>query len=176
MNRNPGRGEAGVSRTEDPGVWGMGSSSKRISTASASVPGSPSPRLMGCFSRHYKAVSAMIEIHLDLMILFKKTGHLKPADIRQSLNIHQDQIRAVIIQTCPCSLRVQIVIRGFQQKPNFRLEIYPNTIKYFCEITRNLVNSCQIQYRTKAQHKTAPVRSYPAGRGRSCLTTIATPR
>ena len=97
----------------------------------------------------------MIEIHLDLMILFKKTGHLKPADIRQSLNIHQDQIRAVIIQTCPCSLRVQIVIRGFQQKPNFRLEIYPNTIKYFCEITRNLVNSCQIQYRTKAQHKTA---------------------
>src|SRR5882757_6022707 len=94
----------------------MGSSSKRISTASASVPGSPSPRLMGCFSRHYKAVSALIGIHLGLMILFKKTGHLKPADIRQSLNIHQDQIRAVIIQTCPCSLRVQNSNQGLSTK------------------------------------------------------------
>jgi nitroreductase len=101
--QKPRSGEAGVSRKDDPGFGGMGSSSKRNSTASASVPGSPSPRLIGCFSRHYKSGICNDRNTLGSDVLFKKTGHLKPADIRQSLNIHQDQIRAVIIQTCPCS-------------------------------------------------------------------------
>ena len=38
------------------------------------------------------------------------------------------------------------------QPPGDTQGIYPNTIKYFREITRNLVNSRQIQHCTKAQY------------------------
>ena len=111
--RNP---EAGVSRTDDSGVWGNGIVLEAKQHGIGVGSGFTVPETDGLFLPHYKAVSAMIGIHLGLMILFKKTGHLKPADIRQSLNIHQDQIRAVIIQTCPCSLRVQNPNQGLSTK------------------------------------------------------------